>query len=75
MSTKGRGRGPDITLRDGPYNNLHFWEEDFLEQIHSAQRMSRTYNDVRGWALGYERPPNGTIWTWRGRGCYPSPPD
>jgi hypothetical protein len=65
--------GPVIRLQDGPGAGWQFYEEDFLERIRAAQRMGRTVPDASGWALGYERPISGAIWTWRGINCHPAP--
>ena len=66
--------GPVIRLQDGPGAEWQFYEEDFLERIRAAQRMSRTVPDASGWALGYERPISGVIWIWRGVNCHPGQP-
>jgi hypothetical protein len=49
-----------IRLNGGPGNGQQFYEEDFLERIHAAQRMGRTKPDHAGWALGYNDPLPGT---------------
>jgi hypothetical protein len=66
--------GPVIRLQDGPGAGWQSYEEDFLERIRAAQRMVRTVPDASGWALGYERPVSGAVWTWRGVNCHPAQP-
>jgi hypothetical protein len=67
-------RGPVIRLQDGPGAGWQLYEEHILERIRAAQRKGRTVPDASGWALGYERPISGVIWTWRGINCHPGQP-
>jgi hypothetical protein len=66
-------RGPGDPPVGRPGAGWQFYEDDFLERIRAAQRMGRTVPDASGWALGYERPVSGLVWTWRGINCQPGP--
>ena len=69
-------KGPVIRLQGGPGAGQQFFEDEFLERIRAAQRMGRTAQEHAGWALCYERPPQGHVWIWReGVNCHPRPID
>jgi hypothetical protein len=56
-----------IRLSGGPGNGQVFYAEDWDERRRAAERMRRSPDDVRGWALGYgpERP-GSDVWIWAG---------
>jgi len=57
-----------VRLSGGPGNGQVFYVDDWEERRLAAERMRRSPDDVRGWALGYspERP-GSDIWVWTGR--------
>jgi hypothetical protein len=56
-----------VRLSGGPGNGQVFYVEDWEERRRAAQRMGRTADDVRGWALGYRPDPRDPgVWVWVG---------
>lgn len=54
-----------VRLSGGPGHGQVFYVDDWEERRRAAERMGRTADDVRGWALGY-RPAGdgGDRWIW-----------
>ncbi|MEJ1105731.1 MULTISPECIES: hypothetical protein [unclassified Kribbella] len=61
----GQSGRQTVRLSGGPGHGQVFYVEDWEERRRAAQRMGRTPDDTRGWALAYRPSPNNPdLWIW-----------